>query len=63
MVALHVVLCGAGMALAWRAVREGGSSSRGFPTGLLVANILVFGGIFIMRFAFYMSHMTVGLGV
>lgn len=27
------------------------------------AAALVLGGIFIMRFAFYMTHMTVGLGV
>ena len=29
----------------------------------IVATVLVFSGIFIMRFAFYMMHMTVGLGI
>ena len=29
----------------------------------IVASVLVFSGIFIMRFAFYMMHMTVGLGI
>lgn len=30
---------------------------------LLVACLLVFAGIFVMRFAFYMMHLTVGLAV
>ena len=30
---------------------------------LLVACLLVFAGVFIMRFAFYMMHLTVGLAV
>lgn len=30
---------------------------------LVVANFLVLAGIFLMRFTFYMSHLTVGLGV
>lgn len=30
---------------------------------LLVACLLVFAGIFVMRFAFYMMHLTIGLAV
>ena len=33
------------------------------PAPLAVASILAFVAIFLMRFTFYMSHLTVGLGV
>lgn len=52
------VLCAAGLAVAWRSVRRG----LAVPAAL-AASALVLSGIFVMRFTFYMSHLTLGLGV
>ena len=45
--------------------RDGGelAFSKRVLVRLLVACLLVFAGIFVMRFAFYMMHLTVGLAV
>lgn len=54
------LLCATGLGLIFLAFAR---SSR-FPLPLLIAgNLLIAIGIFIMRFAFYMMHLTVGLGV
>lgn len=55
-----VVLGGAGIALAWRSRALQG---RPLVLNMVVASALVLAGIFLMRFTFYMSHLTVGLGV
>ncbi|MEC4183617.1 DmsC/YnfH family molybdoenzyme membrane anchor subunit [Adlercreutzia sp. R21] len=54
------VLGGAGIALAWRSRALRG---RSLVRRMVAASILVLAGIFLMRFTFYMSHLTVGLGV
>ena len=48
------------------AVAHGGGElalSKRVLVRLLVSCLLVFAGVFIMRFAFYMMHLTVGLAV
>lgn len=57
-VAAFTMLAAAGLVLAWRNVRHGLAVK---PAA--VASALVLAGIFVMRFTFYMSHLTVGLGV
>ena len=42
---------------------EAAAGSRAAVRGVVVACLLVLAGVFIMRFAFYMSHMTVGISV
>lgn len=51
-------LAAGGLGVAWRAERAGVVPVR----SLVLANALILTGIFIMRFTFYMSHLTVGLG-
>lgn len=60
MVGLFALLACAGVALgAWAA-----SPARRAPRWALVASpVCVLAGVFVMRFAFYMVHMTAGLGV
>ncbi len=60
MVVAFVVLCAAGIGMH--------AYGRMFckpanPKYMVAGSVLIFFGIFIMRFAFYMMHMTVGLGV
>lgn len=57
-VVAFVLLGAAGLTVAWRSVCRGLA-----VRPLVVASLLVLAGIFIMRFTFYMSHLTVGLGV
>lgn len=60
------VLGAAGIALAWRVCRGGtaaSEASRRTVAALVAAIVLVLAGIFAMRFVFYMTHLTVGLGV
>lgn len=60
MVIAFAVLCAIGIALGIKAVCADGEA----PFWVFVCSIFcVFLGIFIMRFAFYMMHMTVGLGI
>lgn len=59
--AAFAVLAASALALAWRtAIKRERHQS---PAPLAVASILAFVAIFLMRFTFYMSHLTVGLGV
>lgn len=59
--AVFAVLAASALALAWRtAIKRERHQS---PAPLAVASILAFVAIFLMRFTFYMSHLTVGLGV
>ncbi|WP_251177874.1 dimethyl sulfoxide reductase anchor subunit family protein [Adlercreutzia agrestimuris] len=70
-----VVLVGAALVLAWNMIKRlpadpheeaivvASRSNMTLIVGLCVATILCLAGIFIMRFCFYMSHITVGLGV
>lgn len=58
--AAFAALGGAGIALAWRSRALQG---RPLVLHMVVASALVLAGIFLMRFTFYMSHLTVGLGV
>lgn len=60
MVALFAVLCAAGVVVAFAAYRRSGRRVPGVPAVALSA-FLALCGIFVMRFAFYMSHMTVGV--
>ena len=67
MVAAFAVLCACGIALFACAggVRPATSASTGARRVVFrsaAGCLLVFAGIFTMRFAFYMTHMTVGLG-
>ena len=57
-VVAFVLLAATGLTVAWRSVCRGLAMRP-----LVVASLLVLAGIFIMRFTFYMSHLTVGLGV
>lgn len=53
-------------AVSREAVAHGGGElafSKRVLVRLLVSCLLVFAGVFIMRFAFYMMHLTVGLAV
>lgn len=55
------MLAASALALAWcTAIKR---ERRQSPAPLAVASILAFVAIFLMRFTFYMSHLTVGLGV
>ncbi len=59
--AVFAVLAASALALAWcTAIKRERHQS---PAPLAVASILAFVAIFLMRFTFYMSHLTVGLGV
>lgn len=59
--AVFAVLAASALALAWcTAIKRERHQS---PAPLAVASILSFVAIFLMRFTFYMSHLTVGLGV
>lgn len=57
-VVVFALLAAAGLAVAWRSVGRDLT-----VRSLVVASLLVLAGIFVMRFTFYMSHLTVGLGV
>lgn len=57
-VVVFALLAAAGLAVAWRSVGCGLT-----VRSLVAASLLVLAGIFVMRFTFYMSHLTVGLGV
>lgn len=59
--AAFAVLAASALALAWRTAIK--RERRQSPAPLAVASILAFVAIFLMRFTFYMSHLTVGLGV
>ena len=60
MVVLFAVLCAAGILVDASALKAAGS--RGLPVSQAVlASALALAGIFVMRFAFYMLHMTVGI--
>lgn len=59
--AVFAVLAASALALAWRTAIK--RERRQSPAPLAVASILAFVAIFLMRFTFYMSHLTVGLGV
>lgn len=75
--AVFAVLSASALALAWcTAIKRSGcrsserqgdggqpASSPTPPAPLAAASILAFVAIFLMRFTFYMSHLTVGLGV
>ena len=53
-------------AVSREAVVHGGDElafSRRVLVRMVIACLLVFAGIFVMRFAFYMMHLTVGLAV
>lgn len=70
MLAAFAVLAGAGLATWARTLRAvacearlRGEAGRRALYGAAAACVLAFAGIFVMRFAFYMMHMTVGLGV
>ena len=59
--AVFAVLAASALALAWcTAIKR---ERRQSPAPLAVVSILAFVAIFLMRFTFYMSHLTVGLGV
>lgn len=60
MVAAFFVLCAVGLGIDVRWVWGGRQPVR---RDAVVAALLVLLGVFVMRFAFYMTHMTVGLGV
>ena len=63
MLAAFIALCALGIAISvLAAVRRPSSQGRRI-VALSGSCLLVFCGIFIMRFAFYMMHMTMGLGV
>lgn len=55
-----VLLAVAGVVLAARTLPTVG---QGHVKSMVAANVLVLAGIFIMRFVFYLSHLTVGLGL
>ena len=46
--------------MAWKGLRFGG---RRLIAMLAGSSALVLAGIFVMHFVFYMSHLTIGLGV
>lgn len=66
-VAVFAALAAAGIAFAWRVCaswqRSGDLEGRARLARLGAAATLVLAGVFIMRFTFYMSHLTIGLGV
>ena len=62
------LLSAAGIALAVLSVRTGADAQRKVDIRRslikqVIACLLIFSGVFIIRFAFYMLHMTVGLGI
>lgn len=59
--AAFAVLAASALAFAWCAAIK--RELRQSPAPLVVASVLAFVAIFLMRFTFYMSHLTVGLGV
>ena len=60
MIVAFSILCACAIALSTRAVRDKGET----PLWVLVCScLLAFMGIYIMRLAFYMIHMTVGVGI
>lgn len=59
-VAVFALLAGAGVVIAWR---SRGREGRPLVMRLAVATACALAGIFLMRFTFYMAHLTVGLGV
>lgn len=66
MLAAHTVLMAAAVGLGAFTLRWGSAgqrSRRQMVVRLAVACAIALAGIFIMRFAFYMMHLTVGLGV
>lgn len=58
-VAVFFALCAAAVSSMWLAVRKGGMPG---IARAAVSCALAYGGIFAMRFVFYMMHMTLGLG-
>lgn len=60
MIAVFAVLCALGIALGARAVCDKGETPMWVP---VLSVLVVFMGIFVMRFAFYMIHMTVGISL
>ena len=58
--AAFAALGAAALCVAWRSLRFEGRRRVMVLSG---ASALVLAGIFVMRFVFYMSHLTVGLGV
>lgn len=57
---LFFLCCAIALVLVARSLRAGGQPHL---AALIGAAILVFAGIFVMRFSFYMMHMTTGLGM
>lgn len=57
---IFAALVAAGVAVAWRSRRCQG---RVLVLRMAMASALALSGIFLMRFTFYMAHLTVGLGV
>lgn len=63
-VAAYAVLCCAGVAVEAKAFLLGGGCAGAKRTAVVAAGCaLCLAGIFVMRFVFYMTHMTVGLSV
>lgn len=60
MTIVFALLGAAGVLLGWRAVAYRGETPLGVP---IASCLCALTGIFVMRFSFYMIHMTVGLGV
>ena len=58
--AAFALLAVCALVLAWRAEAQG--ARRSLPH-LAAASTLAFTALFLMRFTFYMSHLTIGLGV
>lgn len=76
-VAAFALLATVSLVLAWRTVAKHGSCQSSERQGdkkrpaspktllapLAIASLLAFAALFLMRFTFYMSHLTIGLGV
>ena len=67
-VAAFILLGACGIALSWRAAGEAAAAPAVAAeprrvVGLSAGALLALAGIFVMRFVFYMTHLTVGLGV
>ncbi|WP_241156423.1 MULTISPECIES: DmsC/YnfH family molybdoenzyme membrane anchor subunit [unclassified Adlercreutzia] len=63
MLGAFAALVGAGIGVAASALRADVGARHATTVRLTAACVLALGGIFVMRFAFYMMHLTVGLGV
>ena len=59
-IAAFAVLAAAGLFVGFRGLRARG---RSLVVRMACASALVLAGLFVMRFTFYMSHLTIGLGI